>query len=152
MLLSLLKLAWPFIKEMILGRNSLRYALRKNRVRLAFFLAVILSFVLNWVTIPRLFTISNNYIVMEREFKATRETLETYKDDKDAIDQTKAEVLALRAKVKELEDAAGKACPETKTQSCPEAKPLICPEIKQTPDSIHHDIKQIKSRLSSSGS
>lgn len=103
MLFNIVKLTWPFFKEMIIGKNSLRYAIRKNRVRVAFFFAVMLSFIVNWVVVPRLFMISSDYIKLEQELKATKETMAGYKDDKEMVDQSKIELLALRARVKELE-------------------------------------------------
>ena len=103
MLLNIIKLIWLFVKEMIIGKNSLQYAIRKNRIRVAFFFAVILSFVINWVTVPKLFIISANHVKLEQELKATRETMAGYAEDKALVDQAKEELLMLRARVKELE-------------------------------------------------
>ncbi len=100
----LIKASWPFFKEMIIGKNSLRYAIRKNRIRVAFFGCVMISFIINWYAVPRLFYITNKYIHLEKELKATRETIESYKYDKNSIDTTNKEIEALKAKVKEYED------------------------------------------------
>ena len=124
-----LKMSWPFFKEMIIGRNSFSYALRKNRVRVAFFFAVLLSFCINWVAIPRLFTLSSDYIKLEKELKATKETMASYKDDKEAVDQAKDELTVLRAKVKELENTH------------------VCEKPDNSP--VKRDINYVKARLNS---
>lgn len=131
-MLNVIKLTWPFFKEMIIGRNSLRYAMRKNRVKVLFFFVVMLSFVVNWITVPRLFMISSDYIKLEKEFKATKETMATYKDDVELVEQAKDELIVLRAKVKELD---GKQC----------LAPTPFPSVK-------HDIEHVRTRLNNLGS
>ena len=54
---------------MVLGKTTLKYNLKRHRVRLIFFSVVILSFITNWITIPKLFSISNNYIQLEKEVR-----------------------------------------------------------------------------------
>lgn len=67
---NLYTLVLSFIKEMVLGKTTLKYNLKRHKVRLVFFTVVILSFITNWITIPKLFSISNNYIQLEKEVKA----------------------------------------------------------------------------------
>ena len=98
-LLKVLKMLWPFIKEMIIGKNSLRYAVRKNRIRVIFFFLVIFSFVINWIAIPKLVIISANYIKLEQELKTTKNKLEDYRDDRIMVENTKNELFQLRARV-----------------------------------------------------
>ena len=148
MLLNVIKLLWPFIKEMIIGKNSLRYAIRKNRIRVAFFFAVILSFVVTWVTVPKLFMISANYIKIEQELKATRETMAGYAEDKAIVDQAKEELLMLRAKVIELEKKKQPVVEQPKPKTVSPNK-ITEPNPVNNSVSSQHKIDQVRKRLNS---
>lgn len=122
LMLKVLKFTWPFFKEMIIGRNSLRYAMKKNRVKVFFFFAVILSFVVNWMVVPRLFTLSSSYLKIKHELVEVKGTLDNYKDEIEMIDQTRTEMDQLRARIKELETApVGTICPKP-MESIPNTK------------------------------
>ena len=142
-LLKVLKLIWPFIKEMIIGKNSLRYAIRKNRIRVAFFFAVILSFVINWVAVPKLFIISANYIKLEQELKITKEKMAEFTSDKEMVETAKGELILLRAKVKELE-AKKSNISETKNGQNNE---INLAANNNVDNKSKHNIDQIRSRL-----
>lgn len=143
MLLNIIKLIWPFVKEMIIGKNSLRYAIRKNRIRVAFFFCVILSFVINWVTVPKLFIISANHVKLEQELKATRETMAGYVEDKALVDQAKEELILLRAKVKELEDKKHRVVENIK----PAATEKVDGNNNTPSVTPKHKIDQVRTRL-----
>ncbi len=133
LIINVIKQTWPFFKEMIIGKNSLRYAIRKNRVRVAFFFAVMLSFIVNWIAVPRLFMISSDYIRMEQELRATKETTAGYKEDMDSVSKSKEELLRLRGRVKELEE-----------KQCPAVEPA-------NNDDHGHDLNPVRSRLNNLG-
>lgn len=77
----LLKILIPFVKEMIIGKNSFRYALRKNRIRVLFFISVILSYGLNWFFIPKTFIISAAHIEQTKLLASCNSSILKYTDD-----------------------------------------------------------------------
>lgn len=70
MVIEFIKLIGPFAKDMIIGRNSLRYALQRNKVKVFFFMMVIASFSSNLIVIPRLWSISKSHVELSKRLAA----------------------------------------------------------------------------------
>jgi hypothetical protein len=67
--LKVLPYIWPFIREMVLGRKSILAALRDNKKKVLFISLVLFSFCLNFLTIPRLLSLSAQYVALEKRYK-----------------------------------------------------------------------------------
>jgi len=104
MLLSILKWLWPFVKEMFLGKNSLRYALRKNRIRVFTALLVMASFVTNYYTLPKMVKYSDEQLTHEKELKKARADIETYKRAMLVVDSEKANLAKRDEEIKDLKE------------------------------------------------
>lgn len=66
---KLLPYIWPFVREMVLGKKPLLIALRDNKKKLFFITLILISFGLNFVAIPRLVSMSMQYIALEKRYK-----------------------------------------------------------------------------------
>ncbi len=108
MLMNILRLIWPFVKEMIIGKNSLRYAIRRNKVKVFFFFTVILSFILNWIVIPKLFYLSASHVEIEKKLKVCQEASVLYESDIQNINELKKALAVAIAKNNELESNKNK--------------------------------------------
>lgn len=124
---QILKFLWPFIKEMIIGKNSFRYALRKNRVKVFFFALVILSFFLNLVLVPRLISISASHVELSRHTTQLQSDLESVEKDRQLFTDNNA----LIAKLKEENTTLGEKVKKLEEQSCSNKTPT--PKKKSTP-------------------
>lgn len=69
MFFKALGLAWPFIKEMMLGDKTLVQALRSNKLRLVFMAVGIASMGLNYLTLPKLYSVSLEYKNLQKTYK-----------------------------------------------------------------------------------
>lgn len=67
--LKVLPYMWPFIREMVLGRKSLLAAVRDNKKKVFFITLIIVSFGLNFLTVPRLFSMSVQYVTLDKRYK-----------------------------------------------------------------------------------
>jgi len=74
---SVFKLLFILIREMILGKLTFKQAFRENKIRLFFFLLVIISFYANYVTLPKIYAITEQKVIMERSYKEQIETLQS---------------------------------------------------------------------------
>lgn len=66
---SLLRLLWPFLKEMFLGDKTLTQAIRTNKTRVLLLFLVLGSFAMNLFVLPRTYEISAQYVELERAHK-----------------------------------------------------------------------------------
>lgn len=60
---------WPFLREMVLGNKPILKAMRDNKKKLFFILLILFSFGLNFVAVPRLVTMSMQYIALDKRYK-----------------------------------------------------------------------------------
>lgn len=90
------KLLLPFLKEMILGKSSFSYALRRNKLRLLFFFLVIGSFAANYFLVQRLVVISKNHVALTRQLKENEQLVQAAESDKKAHAQCEKDLLTLR--------------------------------------------------------
>lgn len=67
--IKLLPYIWPFLREMVLGNKSIFAALRDNKKKVFFITLVIVSFGLNFLTVPRLLTMSMQYVTLDKRYK-----------------------------------------------------------------------------------
>lgn len=74
--MSILKLIFILIREMILGKLTFKQAFRENKVRLFFFFLVIVSFYLNYLTLPKIYKVTEQKVIMERSYKEQIEILQ----------------------------------------------------------------------------
>lgn len=103
-LLAVLKFLLPFLKEMFLGKNSFRYALRKNRVRVFVIILILCSFVTNWFVVPKVFTTSTEYVRLEKDYKKLTSELKQYQADKDFVEKNKAELINNRVAIEQKQE------------------------------------------------
>ncbi len=89
--LHVIKIAVPFIKDMILGKNSFSYSVKKNKVRTLFFLSVLLSYGLNWIFVPKTFQISIDHVKLEKQVKTLEDQLTELNTVKDTLERDKQE-------------------------------------------------------------
>lgn len=66
---SLLRLLWPFLKEMFLGDKTVMQAIRTNKTRVLLLFLVLGSFAMNLFVLPRTYEISAQYVELERAHK-----------------------------------------------------------------------------------
>lgn len=66
---SLLRLLWPFLKEMFLGDKTVMQAIRTNKMRVFLLFMVLGSFAMNLFVLPRTYEISAQYVELERAHK-----------------------------------------------------------------------------------
>lgn len=69
--LKLLVFIWPFLKEMVLGEQTLRQAALNNKVRVLVICIIVLSLGLNAFTIPRLVGITQQHLDLVKTHKET---------------------------------------------------------------------------------
>jgi len=81
MILKFFNLLWPFIKEMVLGKITFLEALVTDRKKVIFICLIFSSFGLNFITIERLFFISNKYIAIENDNKVLNAKLKILKPE-----------------------------------------------------------------------
>ena len=65
-IIKILLFIWPFVKEMVLGDKSLRQAMKDNKRKVAIAFFIIASLALNMVTLTRLWTLSAQYLELEK--------------------------------------------------------------------------------------
>lgn len=66
---QILKFIWPFIKELVLGEQTLGQALKTHKLRVLLIALIMGSFVMNVFTVPRLISISADYIKLEKKYE-----------------------------------------------------------------------------------
>lgn len=74
--IKLVQFAWPFLKEMFLGKKTLQEALRDAKGRLAAVAIVIGSILLNYITVPKLVAISKDYVLLRNKHEEAMVELE----------------------------------------------------------------------------
>lgn len=70
------KIIFAFLREMILGKLTFQQAFKQNKVRLGFFLLVVLSFYLNYLTLPKFYAIAANKVEIELSYKEQLNAME----------------------------------------------------------------------------
>ncbi len=61
---------WPFLKEMILGEQTIRESLKSHKGRLLLIGVILASFALNAFTLPKLVKISAAHVELQRKYNA----------------------------------------------------------------------------------
>lgn len=61
-----IRLLWPFLREMILGDKSLSEAVRHNFWRVLLIGLIMLSFLTNFLVVPRFLRLSYQYVELEK--------------------------------------------------------------------------------------
>lgn len=61
-------LLWPFLKELFLGKKTLREALKTNKGRVAIIIGIIGSVVLNIWLVPNIVRISTDYVELKHKY------------------------------------------------------------------------------------
>ena len=61
---------WPFLKEMILGEQTIRESAKTHKGRLLLIGVILASFALNAFTIPKLVKISAAHVELQRKYAA----------------------------------------------------------------------------------
>jgi hypothetical protein len=67
--LKIISFLWPFLKEVILGDRTIREALRHHVGRILLIGLILLSVGLNFLTVPKLLSISYEYIELKRKYE-----------------------------------------------------------------------------------
>lgn len=67
-MMTFIRFLWPFLKEMILGDRSLKEAIKHHKWRVLLLGTVILSIVLNFLTIPRLLSLAHDHVELKRKY------------------------------------------------------------------------------------
>lgn len=57
---------WPYLKELVLGDRSIRQAMRHNKLRMLFVAAIFCSFGLNFLAIPKVFSLSARIVALQK--------------------------------------------------------------------------------------
>lgn len=71
MLIRILVLLWPFLKEMLLDDKTIPEAMSKNKLRLIVVFFIIGSVILNFFTVPRLVHISAEFVALKKKYEST---------------------------------------------------------------------------------
>lgn len=69
MFIRLLKSLFPLLKDIFLEGKSIREAAKDNRGKLLVLIGVLLSLMLNYVLIPRVFSLSARVVELEKQLK-----------------------------------------------------------------------------------
>jgi hypothetical protein len=64
---KLIPYIWPFLREMVLGNKPILKAVRDNKKKLLFLALILFSFGMNFVMLPRLVSMSMQYIALEKK-------------------------------------------------------------------------------------
>lgn len=64
---KLLPFIWPFVKELMLGNKTLTEAFKDNKKKVFTVALIMASFALNIFVVPKLLTISGQYVILQRE-------------------------------------------------------------------------------------
>lgn len=67
-------LLWPFLKELFLGKKTLREALKTNKGRVFVILAIIGSVVMNVWLVPNIIRISADYVDLKHRYETLKKT------------------------------------------------------------------------------
>ena len=70
------KIIFEFLREIILGKTTLKQAFRDHKLRLAFLVLVIVSFYLNYLTLPKLYQLTEQRVQIEESYKEQINKLE----------------------------------------------------------------------------
>lgn len=71
---------WPFLKEMLLGETTVKEAVQNNKIRVLAIGVIFLSLALNFFTVPRLVTITNEHLGMVRSAAALEKELKELRE------------------------------------------------------------------------
>ena len=93
----LLKLFWPFIKEMILGDKTVAQAVKTHKLRVALIALIFGSFALNIYVIPKTVEISSKYLELEKNHKKLLAEGVVVEPFKNKIQELEALIASLRS-------------------------------------------------------
>jgi hypothetical protein len=65
---KILLFIWPFIKEMVLGKKTMKEAIKDNKRKVAIAFVIVASLGLNMVTLTRLWTLSAQYVDLQKRY------------------------------------------------------------------------------------
>ncbi len=68
--MKVLRFLWPFIREMVLGEKTLKQAVKTNKGRVFIIGVIFASFVTNFYIIPKVWSISSDYIELKKNYDA----------------------------------------------------------------------------------
>lgn len=145
--IGIIKFTIPFIKEMIIGKNSWRYAIRRNKIKIIFFLLVILSFILNWVTIPRIVILSTDYLQLQKENKVLLEAPKKCMNDLADLQHSHLVIKELKDKIKSLEARQSEENPIPSNEHKKDSKKKALRKDNDSSQSKEHDIEDISKKL-----
>lgn len=129
---------WPFIREMVFGNKPILKAMRDNKKKVFFAMLILFSFGLNFVAVPRLVTMSMQYIALDKRYK---ELDAKYKAVESSAKHPKANGTEQQVVVKVPETV------KTPERTVKQMKKL--PPVKPTPrpnrvNEIHQDFARLK--------
>jgi hypothetical protein len=73
---------WPFLRELVLGEKTLKQAVQSNKIRVLAIGIIFLSLALNFFALPRLVSITNEYLTLSKKYKDVAEQLKELQDKK----------------------------------------------------------------------
>lgn len=113
--MSVLKLLWPFLKEMLLGDKTVGEALKTNKMRVLLLFLILGSFGMNLLVAPRLYAISSQYIELEREHKQLLGAGESTKGLQEKVDQLEGELVVAKKTIAKEDSDLAEARKQVKT-------------------------------------
>jgi len=142
--LKVLPYMWPFIREMVLGRKSLLAALRDNKKKVFFITLIIVSFGLNFLTVPRLVSMSVQYVTLDKRYK---ELEARYNRVTSSSKYPNANGLEQQIQIKETnKERAKEKSPATEKKPSPKKEEDKGPASKADVDQIKQQFEKIRQR------
>jgi hypothetical protein len=83
--LKFITMIFPFIREMILGEKTLLEALKTNKLKVLLLAAIMASFALNVMAIPKLISISDHYVRLRDRAMQMEKINAQLQSDKDSL-------------------------------------------------------------------
>lgn len=80
MLLRILKSIYPLLKDILLEGKSIKEVAKNKKSVLLLLVGVLLSLLLNYFLIPRVFSLSARIVLLEKEHKAALESCQSNSD------------------------------------------------------------------------
>lgn len=88
--LKVLAFLWPFLKELVLGKKTVKQAIKTNKWKVFLLCLISTSFVVNLLAVPRLLAIANDYVKLNKK----------YEMQVDLISKSNKKIIELEAQLK----------------------------------------------------
>lgn len=118
---------WPFLWEMMIGNRPFKEAIHTHRKQIITIVLIIVSVLMNALTIPKIISISSDYVILERKYKSLRDSPRGDLLDPDEAKKLIEENNALKAQVDLL---VSKMPTEQQKKIADELKSLPIPAVK----------------------